>query len=217
MRCRSPVLLFSLCLVTRSLPAQAVIEGTVQLPKPMAVYSFSQRYATGADIPMAPSNPPAAVVYLEGTFGPQTELALKSQGRMAQKNIAFAPDLVPVLVGTMVDFPNMDETYHNVFSYSKTKRFDLGRYRKNEKPVTVVFDKPGVVTIHCDIHDSMRGTILVLDTPFFQKTDTAGRYRLENLPPGNYVLKAWVAGNDVREHPVELKAGASLRVDFPAK
>ena len=136
---------------------------------------------------------------------------------MAQKNMAFAPDLVPVLVGSVVDFPNMDDTYHNVFSYSKIKRFDLGRYRKGEKPVTIVFDKPGVVTIHCDIHDSMRGTVLVLDTPFFQKTDTAGRYRLENLPVGNYVLKAWVAGDDVRERPVELKAGASLRVDFPAK
>jgi len=217
MRCSIAIFLFSCCLALRSIPAQAVIEGTVQLPKPMAVYSFNQRYATGADIPMAPSNPPAAVVYLEGNFGPQKDLALKNPGKMAQKNIAFAPDLVPVLVGSVVDFPNMDDTYHNVFSYSKTKRFDLGRYRKGEKPVTVVFDKPGVVTIHCEIHDSMRGTVLVLETPFFQKTDTAGRYRLENLPVGNYVLKAWVAGNDVRERPVELKAGATLRVDFPAK
>jgi plastocyanin len=211
------VLLLSLCLATKFVPAQAVIEGTIQLPKPAAVYSFNQRYATGADIPMAPTNPPAAVVYLEGNFGPQRNLAPKTPGKMAQKNIAFAPDLVAVLVGSVVDFPNMDDTYHNVFSYSKAKRFDLGRYRKGEKPLTVVFDKPGEVTIHCDIHDSMRGTVLVLDTPFFQKTDTAGRYRLENLPPGNYVLKAWVAGDDVRERPVELKAGANLRVDFPAK
>src|SRR5206468_4719996 len=112
----SYVLLFSLCLAARSVPAQALIEGTVQLPKPMAVYSFNQRYATGVDIPMAPSNPPAAVVYLEGNFGPQKDLALKNPAQMAQKNIAFAPDLVPVLVGSIVDFPNMDDTYHNVFS-----------------------------------------------------------------------------------------------------
>ena len=64
----------------------------------------------------------------------------RSPARMAQKNIAFAPDLLPVLVGTAVDFPNLDDTYHNVFSYSKAKRFDLGRYRKDEKPTTVVFD-----------------------------------------------------------------------------
>jgi hypothetical protein len=106
---------------------------------------------------------------------------------MSQKNIAFAPDLLPVLVGTAVDFPNLDDTYHNVFSYSKAKRFDLGRYRKDERPTTVVFDKPGVVTIHCEIHERMRGTILVLETPYFVKTDTTGRYRAR-LPSGRQTL-----------------------------
>src|ERR1041384_1631912 len=129
----------------------------------------------------------------------------------------FAPDLVAVAIGGTVAFPNLDDTYHNVFSYSKTKRFDLGRYRKDEKPTTVVFDKPGAVTIHCEIHERMRGTILVLETPYFQKTDTAGKYRLEHLPPGSYVLKAWVAGDDVRQHPAELKTGMTLHVDFPAR
>jgi plastocyanin len=166
---------------------------------------------------MAPTNPPAAVVYLEGDFRSQQNNNSKAPIQMAQKNIAFAPDLLPVLVGTAVEFPNMDDTYHNVFSYSKTKRFDLGRYRKDEKPTAMVFDKPGAVTIHCEIHERMRGTILVLDTPYFQKTDTAGRYRLEHLPAGSYLLKAWVAGDDVRERPMELKAGMTLHVDFPAK
>jgi plastocyanin len=197
--------------------AQTVIEGTVQLPKPSFDRGLNQRYAATSDVPLAPTNPPAAVVYLEGDFRSQANIAAKSPAQMAQKNIAFAPDLLPVLVGTAVDFPNMDDTYHNVFSYSKTKRFDLGRFRKDEKPTTVIFDKPGAVTIHCEIHERMRGTILVLETPYFQKTDTAGRYRLEHLPAGSYVLKAWVAGDDVRQRPVELKAGTTLRVDFPAK
>jgi plastocyanin len=197
--------------------AQTVIEGTVQLPKPSFDRGLNQRYAAANDVPLAPTNPPAAVVYLEGDFRSQANNAAKSPAQMAQKNIAFAPDLLPILVGTAVDFPNMDDTYHNVFSYSKTKRFDLGRFRKNEKPTTVIFDKPGAVTIHCEIHERMRGTILVLETPYFQKTDTAGRYRLEHLPAGSYVLKAWVAGDDVRQRPVELKAGTTLRVDFPAK
>ena len=106
--------------------------------------------------------------------------------------------------------------YHNVFSYSKTKRFDLGRYRKDEKPGSVLFDKPGTVTVHCDIHDRMRGTVLVLETPFFVKTDSQGHYRLEHLPVGSYSLKAWVTERDIREHPVELKNGAGvLHVDFP--
>jgi plastocyanin len=200
-----------------SLRGQVVIEGTVQLPKPSADRGLNQRYGSNPDIALAPTNPPAAVVYLEGDFHTEVTNAKKSQGQVAQKNVAFAPDLLPVLVGTAVEFPNMDDTYHNVFSYSKTKRFDLGRYRKDEKPSVVVFDKPGAVTIHCEIHERMRGTILVLETPYFQKTDTAGRYRLEHLPPGNYVLKAWVAGDDVRQHPVELKSGMTLHVDFPAK
>jgi plastocyanin len=210
------ILSLILSLTAGSLRAQVVIEGTVQLPKPSFDRGLNQRYATAPDIALAPVNPPAAVVYLEGDFKGQGNVP-KSPAQVAQKNIAFAPDLLPVLVGTAVEFPNMDETYHNVFSYSKFKRFDLGRFRKDEKPSVVVFDKPGAVTIHCEIHERMRGTILVLETPHFIKTDTAGKYRLEHLPPGNYVLKAWVAGDDVRQRPVELKTGMTLHVDFPAK
>jgi hypothetical protein len=79
-----------------------------------------------------------------------------------------------------------------------------------------VFDQPGVVRLFCEIHDHMRGTILVLDTPYFQKTDAAGRYRLENLPAGRYELKAWIDDDRVLERTVELRDGARLRVDFPA-
>ncbi|MEN3369888.1 MAG: hypothetical protein V7609_2031 [Verrucomicrobiota bacterium] len=216
MRAGFSLLILALVLAAGSIQAQVVIEGTVQLPKPSADRGLNQRYTTNSEVAMAPTNPPAAVVYLEGDFHSQAAAA-KSPAQVAQKNIAFAPDLLPILIGSTVEFPNMDETYHNVFSYSKTKRFDLGRYRKDEKPTMVVFDKPGAVTIHCEIHERMRGTILVLETPHFQKTDTAGHYRLEHLPAGNYVLKAWVAGDDVRQRPVELKAGMTLHVDFPAK
>lgn len=214
---QASIALFALALAAGSADGQNVIEGTVQLPKPTYEHAFSQRYTTGPEIAMAPINPPAAVVYLEGDFRGQLNAAGKTSGLMAQKNIAFAPDLLPVLVGSSVEFPNMDDTYHNVFSYSKTKRFDLGRYRKEEKPTSVVFGKPGAVTIHCEIHDRMRGTILVLESPYFKKTDTNGNYRLENLPPGKYMLKAWVAGDDIREHPVDLKSGSLLRVDFPSR
>ena len=161
MRYGYSILIFVLGFAAESVRAQAVIEGTVQLPKPSFDRGLNQRYSASNDVPMAPTNPPAAVVYLEGDFHSQSNS--KTPAQMAQKNIAFAPDLLPVLVGTTVEFPNMDETYHNVFSYSKTKRFDLGRYRKDEKATTVVFDKPGAVTIHCEIHERMRGTILVLE------------------------------------------------------
>ena len=79
----------------------------------------------------------------------------------------------------------------------------------------VTFDKPGVVNVHCEIHDRMRGVILVLETPYFQKTDSAGSYQLHSLPPGHFVLKAWINERDVRERTIDLKDGATLRIDFP--
>lgn len=188
----------------------------MQLPKPPPDLGVDERYRA-ADLPIAPANPPAAVVYLEGDFNPIEFPVAHRIAEMPQKNMTFAPDLVPVLVGTTVEFPNLDEIYHNVFSYSKTKRFDLGRYRKDEKPGSVLFDKPGSVTVHCDIHDRMRGTVLVLETPFFVKTNTQGHYRLDHLPAGKYSLKAWVTEREIRQHPVELKNGSVVRVDFPGK
>ena len=195
----------------------AVIEGVVQLPPPTIERPLDQRYRTNTEPPLTPSNPPAAVVYLEGDFSPNAKPDAKAIAEMSQKSILFAPDLVAVHVGTAVEFPNLDDTYHNVFSYSKAKRFDLGRYRKGEKPGTVIFDKPGVVTVHCEIHERMRGTILVLNTPYFQKTEPSGRYRIDHLPAGHFLLKAWLNETDVRERPVDLKSGGTLHVDFPAK
>jgi plastocyanin len=205
--------LLLLYLAASHLRGQATVEGTVQLPKPSPDIGINQRYQ--ADLPVAPTNPPAAVVYLD--TGRPAQPVTHSTAQMAQKGMTFAPDLIAVLVGGTVEFPNLDDTYHNVFSYSKTKRFDLGRYRKDEKPAAVTFDKPGAVTVHCDIHERMRGTVLVLETPYFVKTDSQGRYRLEHLPAGNYTLKAWVTEREIRERPVELKSGSVLHVDFPAK
>jgi plastocyanin len=201
------------CLAVSGLHAQATVEGTVQLPKPAPDIGINQRYQT--DLPIAPTNPPAAVVYLDTNHLAQPVTHATAQ--MAQKGMTFAPDLVAVLVGSTVEFPNLDDTYHNVFSYSKAKRFDLGRYRKDEKPGAVLFDKPGAVTVHCDIHERMRGTVLVLETPYFVKTDAQGRYRLEHLPAGAYTIKAWVTERETRARPVELKSGSVLHVDFPAK
>ena len=212
--------LYAICFVAAFLLekgalAQAIIEGKVELPQLSAAQLTTQRYQNSAETPTGPPDPLMAVVYLEGNFA-NTAPTLPS-AEMAQKNINFDPGLLPIRVGTTVTFPNLDDTYHNVFSYSKTKRFDLGRYRKDEKPESVLFDKPGVVTLHCEVHGTMRGTILVLDTPFFQKTDVRGGYRLRDLPAGHYRLKAWVSENDVRTREVDLKPGTTLRIDFSQK
>jgi hypothetical protein len=133
-----------------------------------------------------------------------------------QKDLTFIPALLPIQVGTRVQFPNLDDTYHNIFSYSPTKRFDLGRYRPEERPIpSVIFDNPGLVTLRCDIHEHMRGLILVLNTPYFVMTNTVGRFRLDKLPAGHYTLKAWIDSRTIREKPVDLKDAQTLHVDLP--
>jgi len=195
--------------------AQASVEGRVDLPKNKTAPVMAKRYEIVTTGGVLATNPPVAVVYLDGPFDKPAKLATKE---VAQKDLAFIPALLPVQVGTKVEFPNQEkDTYHNIFSYSPAKRFDLGRYRADEKPVpSQVFDVPGLVTLRCDVHEHMRGLILVLATPHFVTTDETGRFRLNGLPAGHYTLKAWVDSRTTREHPVDLKSGSTLHVDFPA-
>ena len=208
-----PALLTSLALLPVFASAQAVIEGRVELPKTHTAPVMTKRYEIVTKGGVVATNPPLAVVWLEGSFPKPVTIPVK---QLPQKDFAFVPALLPVRVGTKVEFPNFDDTYHNIFSYSPAKRFDLGRYRPDEKPVPAeVFDVPGLVTLRCDIHEHMRGLILVLDTPHFVVTDAAGGFRLNGLPPGRYTLKAWLSSKTTLERAVELKDGAALHVDFP--
>ena len=196
--------------------AQAIVEGTVRLPAARAADAvLAQRYQAAGGVVAAPE-PPTAVVYLEGAF-PSATAGATNTVELSQKNLQFSHGLLPIQKGTLVAFPNQDDVYHNVFSYSKTKRFDLGRYRKDDKPAVQKFDQTGAVKLFCEIHEHMRATILVLDTPHFVKTDLSGKYRLANLPPGKYTLKAWLDEKLIFEKPVELLAGETVRVDFPGK
>jgi len=196
-----------------SVLAEAVVEGHVELPKSHSAPVMAKRYEIVTTGGVLSTQPPLAVVYLDGSF-PKPSLPPTKQ--IVQKDLAFLPSLLPVQVGTRVEFPNLDDTYHSIFSYSPAKRFDLGRYRPEERPIpSEVFDTPGLVTLRCDIHEHMRGLILVLNTPYFVMTDADGRFRLSGLPSGHYTLKAWIDSKTTREKPVELKRGATAHVDFP--
>jgi plastocyanin len=195
-----------------SLLAGATIEGKVRL-REARVSVITKRYEVVTRGGVLATEPPLAVVYLEGSFPKSQSLPTKE---VAQKDLTFIPSLLPVLVGTRVEFPNYDDTYHSIFSYSPAKRFDLGRYRPEERPVPAeVFDKPGLVTLRCDIHEHMRGLILVLETPHFVTTEGSGNFRLNGVPAGHYTLKAWVDSKTTYEKPVDLKNGETLHVDFP--
>src|SRR5205085_5401786 len=171
--------------------AQASVEGRVELPKVHSAPVMTKRYEIVTTGGVLATNPPIGVVYLEGSFPKPPALPTK---QVAQKDLTFTPALLPVQTGTKVEFPNLEkDTYHNIFSYSPAKRFDLGRYRPDERPIpSQIFDVAGLVTLRCDIHEHMRGLILVLATPHFTLTDNSGHYRLGGLPPGHYTLKAWV-------------------------
>ena len=212
LRLRLSLIATGVCLSVSAF-GEAVVQGRVELPKSRAAPVIAQRYEIVSTGGVLATRPPLAVVYLEGSFPKSTSQPIKE---IVQKDLAFLPPLLPVRVGTKVEFPNLDDTYHSIFSYSPAKRFDVGRYRPDERPVpSEVFDTPGLVTLRCDIHEHMRGLILVLNTPYFVTTEPEGGFRLGGLPAGHYTLKAWINSKTTREKPVELKNGATVQVDFP--
>lgn len=193
--------------------ADTAIEGRVELPKARHAPVANKRYEIVSSGGVLAPYPAFAVVYIEGNFPHPASLPVQ---QIVQKNLAFDTALLPVRLGTKIEFPNQDDTPHNIFSFSPTQRFDLGRYTANERPIpSQTFDKQGLVTLRCDIHEHMRALVLVLDTPHFVKTDNDGHFRLGGLPPGSYRLKAWIDSKTTIERPVEVKAGTTLRVDFP--
>lgn len=133
------------------------------------------------------------IVYIEGamtnvTFAtPSKEVVTE---KVTQKDAMFHPHVMPVVVGTEVRWPNKDDIFHNVFSISDAKNFDLGLY-KDPEVGKVKFDKAGRVDVFCSIHSQMNCVILALQNPFFAATDSKGVYRITNIPAGRYKVKAW--------------------------
>ena len=115
-----------------ALLAGAVVEGRVELPKSHSAPVQAKRYEIVTKGGVLSTQPPLAVVYLDGAFRSPASVPTKE---VTQKDLTFVPALLPIRVGTRVEFPNLDDTYHNIFSYSPAKRFDLGRYRAEERPI----------------------------------------------------------------------------------
>jgi plastocyanin len=128
---------------------------------------------------------------------------------MRQQNIQFAPGTLVVPVGTTVSFPNFDKVRHHVYSFSKAKKFELKLYGRDQSR-SVRFDAPGTVAVGCNIHDSMRGFIRVVDAPFAAKSDARGAVRFDNVPGGRVRLNIWHQGIRARENEV------TQVVDLPA-
>jgi len=167
----------------------------------------------GAPVPHDAVEYLKSVVYLDTAPRGAFDQAEPGHAVMDQRNETFVPHLLAITTGTIVDFPNSDQIYHNVFSLSKTKSFDLGRYAAGRtKPV--LFDRPGIVRVFCDIHSHMNAFILVFNHPFFAVTDDDGRYHIDNVPPGTYNVIAWNEGLSSDPKPAMVTDGGSAELDF---
>jgi plastocyanin len=147
-----------------------------------------------------------AVVYAV----PATGAADAKPGRthvIEQLDREFVPYVSVIQTGTAVAFPNRDPIMHHVYSFSPAKSFEIKLY-SGKSPTEIVFDKPGVITLGCNIHDWMLGFVLVVATPYFAKTDANGNARLRELPAGSYDLRAW--------HPQQRRAAEPLRLVLDA-
>ncbi len=109
---------------------------------------------------------------------------------MDQKNLIFIPHILPILVGTTVDFPNSDNVRHNVFSPSKAKKFNLGTYSAGVVR-HVTFDTPGFYPLLCNVHAEMSAFVLVFENPYFAVSNKDGEFEIEDVPAGTYTLKTW--------------------------
>lgn len=136
---------------------------------------------------------------------------------MDQQDLKFLPHVLPVLVGTSVEFANNDKTFHNVFSTSEAKRFDLGLYSPGRRR-TVPFDKSGLVRILCHVHPHMEAYIVVKEHPYFAVTDKRGNYELSAVPLGEYRLEVWHPELGTRVEPFSLvREGEVLAIDIDLK
>ncbi len=150
-----------------------------------------------------------AVVWLDSPNAPvhvQTSRVV-----LDQRNLTFSPHVLAVRVGTTVEFPNNDKVFHNVFSWRDGKKFDLGMYPKGtSKPI--VFDRPGLARLFCNIHPNMAAYVMAVDTPYFAVSNERGTFSIAGVPPGTYTYHAWRPGGQPLTGSVTVDGNRTLEI-----
>ena len=173
-------------------------------------------------------SPADILVYVVKAPPVQEDLS-KTKFIMDQQNLTFNPHILPIPVGASVQFPNNDKVDHNIFSLSRTKKFNLGSYKPGESK-TVMFDKPGIVELRCDVHAEMAAYIMVLKNPYFAVTDDQGRFEIpdskqleqsgikgiKDLPEGNYILKTWHEKLKTQKQKITIPKNGDVTVEITA-
>jgi plastocyanin len=153
------------------------------------------------------------VIYLEGSTPEIASANRPAVFTIEQLNRRFSPDLLVLPVGSTVSFPNMDPIFHNIFSLSRAKSFDLGSYDKG-KTREVVFPRPGVVDVYCHLHPNMEATLVVTPNRWYARSDKSGRYRIEDVLPGKYTLVAWHKSAGFFRKSIVVETGHDSVADF---
>jgi plastocyanin len=197
----------------RAAQAGAVVRGRVEIGIPISTKRPASAYPTRV-IP-APVRAPVSevsnvVVYLKDA---PSRAMRPVHAEIRQRNETFLPRVVAVPVGSDVDFPNDDPIYHNVFSLSRAKTFNLGRYPRGRSK-SVRFDKAGVVKVFCDIHSHMSATVMVFDNPWFAMPDENGRFELPEVPPGQHEVTAWHERLGDTTVTLRIEGGRPATADF---
>lgn len=153
------------------------------------------------------------IVYIEGRLSNAPPHKTKTLQIVTQRDAVFRPHVLPLMIGTKVEWPNKDDIFHNVFSMSESNPFDLGLY-KDPEIKSVEFKNPGRVDVFCSIHSRMNCVLLVLENPFFATTDSAGHYRIENVPAGTYRLRAWHERLPADSREITVPTDGEVKLDF---
>jgi plastocyanin len=185
---RFALLLATLCVCTIAISSWA------QRPPVTAQVEIAKRGAGSQSAVATVSDPSNVVVWLSpidrAVEPPLEDTSSGHAPQLVQRNKAFEPHVLVVQAGTVVQFPNKDPFFHNVFSLFNGKRFDLGLYEAGSSK-SIHFDRPGVSFLFCNIHEEMSAVIIAVNTPYFGLSDRAGRVVIPNVPDGRYMMHAW--------------------------
>lgn len=197
----------------------AVLSGTLAVPAapPHAAHlnAYPGQAGSMASHRMAPRGAVSdAVLWMDRIpAAVDSAIAARPHPKLAQKDQCFVPRVVSVPVGGVVDFPNLDPIYHNVFSVSTTRRFDLGKYPKGQSR-GVTFAKPGLVNVYCDIHSDMAAFVVVTPNRAYAQPAPDGAWELPDLPPGRYLLHVWHPDFGTLDRDVELSGDRTLALSY---
>lgn len=186
------------------------IEGRITM-RPEPPSRTADRYVNDAGNPMEIPRIPV-IVRIEGPVASAAPARPSGPLELVQQAQNFSQLMLVVPVGAAVRFPNGDPIFHNVFSYSKPKRFDLGRYRRGESK-TVTFDQGGYVKVMCEVHKWMRAAVVVVDNPYYAIVPEDGRFRIDGVPAGRHRVLIEHFDRKSQVVDIDVPEGGSARLD----